>query len=55
MPGMEAFAVGYLILFIAVPIALISLFIGIVVWASRSRGGDEEESRSASSNQEDEA
>jgi len=55
MPGMEAFAVGYLILFIAVPIALISLFIGIVVWASRSGGGGEEESLSASSNFEGDA
>jgi len=55
MPRMGSFAVGYLILFIALPIALISLFIGVVVWAARARGEGEEESLSDSSNLEGEA
>jgi len=55
MPGMEMFTIVYLILFIVVPVVLISLFIGLVALSLRKGGDGGEESTSASSSPEVEA
>ena len=46
MSGMEAFTVGYLILFIVLPIVLIGLFFGVIAWSLRQRSNDDDEALS---------
>jgi hypothetical protein len=46
MSGMEAFTVGYLILFIALPVVLIGLFFGVIAWSLRQGSDDDEEALS---------
>jgi hypothetical protein len=48
IPGMQVFTILYLLLFIVLPIALISLFIGLIAWNLRAQDQLEEESLGAS-------
>lgn len=45
---MQVFTILYLLLFIVLPIALISLFIGLIAWNLRAQDQLEEESLGAS-------